>query len=153
MLKISLRTNIINTVFEDKKGNILIGSESGLYLAKENNEKVYKIDLFEMESVPIRNLHYVNNNLFVATSFGIFLFENYQDPLTPFNKLRLNKNASKFITSDTVGHIWSATNKGIDEYKLTKNKELKLIKNYQSDMKNLHSLSSNFIRSLLIDKT
>jgi len=156
----SLASNGINCIYRDKKGNLLVATNgSGIsvydttkdefkrFLKKSND--INSIDNFEVNNV----FEDSRNNFWVATEKGAGLLDRATGVLqTTFN---LNGNHSFRITypslkiqEDKQGNIWlGTTNDGL----LMVNLSNHIFKQFVHDDKNPYSISTNLVRSLLVD--
>lgn len=121
---------------QDTKGNMLIGSNRGLYL-REKNGVITKLDLKEHLVTALKQFD--SSHIVVGTSKGVFLIdENYH--AESFYEKELG-DASVLCLSKNKDHLWiGTTDKGV----LNLNYKLKRLTSYTSS----DGLPSNFIYSI-----
>jgi len=155
----SLNNNSINCIYHDDDGILWLGTFSGgVNYAQISNRK--------FEHFYYKNsIHGLNNN--IVTSFcktdnaqiwvgtdggGINIFDPQTEEFTYYttnenSKIRLNNNFVLDLTNDKEGNIWVSTyGGGLNKI----NTKTNTIKYYTSE--NSEYLSTNFIRTTLVDK-
>ena len=152
---INLPNGDVKTIAEDSYGNLILGTNNGLYRYLPNNEldqiqRIYK-GVFNAISID-------NNSIWAGSEDGLFEFTNYSktrtpelvaiykyDPKNPTTSL--SKNAVRSLFIDHSGIIWAGTNGGgvniFDPYK----KQFLHIKNNLDP----ESLSNDKVRSIYED--
>lgn len=102
----------INTIAEDLLGNILIGTNSGLWRlnlpAKQFTKLTVTKDNF-FSAIVITDIAFRNNTLWVATEDGLYEIINYQDKTTQFNfnVFKGDNNHVHTISSSNVHCLYS----------------------------------------------
>lgn len=156
----SLPGNGINCIYKSKSGLLIVGSNGGglsVFDAKKNefkrfvpkNNQPLAIDNFDVNSV----LEDRKNNFWLATDKGVGLLDKTKGTVnTSFN---LNNNPAFVISLPTLrlqedqqGNIWLGTiNNGLVMVNLVNH----VFKQFLHDDKKTYSISTNLIRSLLVD--
>ena len=159
----------IIALFKDKKDNLWVGTNLGLYKVSYKNSKIFAINIYKnipenLKSLSDNNIRSIyedkNDNLWIGTDNGlnkIILSERekenpnfirYQN--SPTNPKSLSNNEVYAIASDMSGKIWIGTNGGgISIFNSQKNN----FDRYLHDPLDSRSLSSNTIRSLYLDRS
>ncbi|MEA2043314.1 MAG: two-component regulator propeller domain-containing protein [Bacteroidota bacterium] len=121
-----LSDNNIHSISEDRNGNILLGTENGIYIF---DKKTYAVEDFE-RLIPVNFgtmlhnnritdiVHDTLNRYWIATFNGLFLIDN--NNIFVFSE----DKSDRFIPGDEVfniletetGEIWIATQKGVGRY-------------------------------------
>lgn len=155
----SLLGNEINCIYTDKKGELLVGTNGGINKFDFKNNKFIHYGRVSKQDNSIDNFA-VNflfedsrNNFWVATNKGVGLLNiNNGTISTAFN---FNGNAapginypSLKIQEDRQGNIWIGT---VNDGLLMVNLTTHAYKQFLHDDKNAFSISTNLIRSLLVD--
>ncbi|PBQ34169.1 hypothetical protein CNR22_21150 [Sphingobacteriaceae bacterium] len=130
------------TVFlKDKTGNMLIGSNDGLYV-RDKNETIYKVKNSPALITALKQFD--NEHVILGSSNGIFLLDNTYT-IKPFNEAVFG-NASVLCLSKNGNNIWiGTTDKGVLNWNHTTNK---IISYTTAD-----GLPSNFIYSIDVSET
>ena len=129
----SLSNNIVRCIYEDKSGNIWLGTGDGLNLldSEEKTAKSPKFTVFKNESGNANSLsnNYILNvfqsasgTIWVGT-FGGGLNRVYYDSKTDHYTFKrytekdgLSNNVIKAILEDNQGNLWLSTNKGLNKF-------------------------------------
>ncbi len=145
----------VKTINEDSYGNLILGTNDGLYRYVVNNdiEEVQLIGKGSYNAVSIND-----NHIWAGTDDGLLEFTNFSETKTPeligkykydpkHPSFSLSKNAVRSIFIDHAGIVWVGTNGGginkIDPYK----KQFSHIKNSLDP----GSLSNDKVRSIFED--
>ncbi|MBU2945469.1 hybrid sensor histidine kinase/response regulator transcription factor [Zobellia uliginosa] len=144
---------IPSTIFEDQQGAVWIGTPSGLLKTEaEDKAAIPQIKQVYRDTITVREIaQNTNGQMVFATSNGIYTKVKSKKP----EDLQLKKIAEQAILKmaiDSKNRLWSGTKNGLDQYRL-KLDTLILKEHHDTSFENKASLSSNYIRSLLIDKT
>jgi ligand-binding sensor domain-containing protein/signal transduction histidine kinase/DNA-binding response OmpR family regulator len=156
----SLASNEINCIYKDKKGQLLVSTNGGgisAFDAGKNqfkhfgpkNEQLKGLDNFEINSV----FEDSKNNFWVATDKGIGLLDIKQGTVS--DTFNLNGDPTYHIDYPTLriqedkqGNMWfGTTSNGLIMLNLATHQ----LKQFLHDDKNPYSLSTNLVRSLLVD--
>ncbi len=159
----------IISLFKDKKDNLWVGTNLGLYKISLKNSKIFKINIYKNNSEDLKSLSdnsvrsiYEDSeeNLWIGTDNGLNKislserekenpnFIKYQN--SPTNPKSISNNEVYAIAEDKSGKIWIGTNVGgISIYNSQKNN----FDRYLHDPLDSRSLSSNAIRSLYLDQS
>jgi len=156
-----LSNNTVRSIIQDKQGFMWFGTESGLNRYDGSHFKIYynhPNDSNSLSTSVIKNIIKDDEeNLWIITSTGglnKFNLEYNRIDRFSFNyQLSDSLNLDIFKKSAVINQnnvLWySYSNKGLNSFNL-KSKELKL---FLHQKQNINSLSSNNIRSLLVDKS
>ena len=155
----SLSSDYITSIFQDNLNNLWIGTLNGLekYNPRKNNFTRIVNDPRVSTSILSNQIFTVTQDnsglIWVGTANGISRFfessdkfHYYQhDPDLPQKSLTSSDVISVFI--DKVGNIWAGTLNGLNE--ITGNG--KKIIQFKNEPGNANSVSSNFVRTVLVD--
>ena len=121
-----LSQNVINTIYQDRKGFIWFGTNDGINRYDGYEFKIYKNDFFDENSLPDNIVNCIlednNNNLWIGTGSGLSklnLLTNHFEQNSLPQKLIETLN-DKFITClefDINNDLWIGTKSGL--YKLS----------------------------------
>ncbi|MDO8999725.1 MAG: two-component regulator propeller domain-containing protein [Bacteroidota bacterium] len=125
---------------KDAQGNLLIGTQQGLYV-RDKNETIKKL---KTENLFISALKQFNNDsVIVGTSKGVFVLDgNYQ--LTRLNKAEFNNSSVLCLAIQKSNIFIGTTDKGVLNWNLKTDK----IVNYNTNK----GLPSNFIYSIYVSE-
>ncbi len=158
----SIPDNFIWTLYEDKSGNLWIGTNSGgLSKLNTKTEKFtnYRYRPNNSNSISNNNVRAIlgdtKGNLWIGTEGGGLdklnvkknIFIHYKHNPKSHNSLSNNDVLSLYIDKPNI--IWVGTNKGINKFNIAKNK----FTNYHSSANNPQSLSNNVVLSIYRDKS
>lgn len=124
----SLKGNLVRTIFEDRKGQLWIGTENG-GLNKFNHEKenfqhfFYSGDQPLLKNATVTSIQEDSSgNLWVGTSAHLYRIEheNKLSEIKPSNRTGFSEYF-RVIQSDKTGKIWLGTNNGVYIYNLPDN--------------------------------
>lgn len=154
-----LSGNSINSIYKDKKGELLISTNGNglcVFDAGKNKFKRFAgksglsgIDNFEINGV----FEDSKNNFWVATDKGLGLLNRANGTLTTTFNLNNNANfriayPALWIQEDRQGNIWlGTTSDGL----VMLNLNTHVFKQFLHNDKDPYSLSTNLVRSLLVD--
>ncbi len=151
----SLVNNNVNTIFEDKRHNIWIGSTTGVcfYNRERDNFRVFR-------DVGSTRFNYVNSffeddygNIWIGTSGqGLYLFHPESNSFSAYSHDNNDPGSvcSDFINaiiSDTKGRIWLATQNGLDIFDY----ELKKFIHFTSDHILAEELKNSNVKRICFD--
>jgi ligand-binding sensor domain-containing protein/DNA-binding response OmpR family regulator/nitrogen-specific signal transduction histidine kinase len=107
-------------IIEIKNGNMLVGSQGGLYIYSVINDQLelYEKDIFndiQLNRYDINNLFEDSRGLlWIGTKNGLFVFNPYTKEVRMFTKEKgLSSDLIQSILEDSDHNMWFATNKGI----------------------------------------
>lgn len=122
-----IKSNLISTLFEDRTGNIWVGTHMGglfLYNKRTNQFTNYKHNDTDLNSISSNTIWKINEdpvgNLWIATENGLNFFNRQtrlfssflNDPLNP-NSISGNFVTDVFFSHD--GNLWIATDNGVNK--------------------------------------
>uniref|UniRef100_F4CFQ1 histidine kinase n=1 Tax=Sphingobacterium sp. (strain 21) TaxID=743722 RepID=F4CFQ1_SPHS2 len=145
-------------IFRDKKQQMWIGTDSGLYVYNHKLELLATFKHRESDKGSLAD-DYVTaitedgmGQLWVGTMGGLgmlekgkWTFRNYYSTSAP---LKISSDKVYALASDGVNGLWVGTDEGLDVLDVASLK----IRSFRPDKRNMQSLSSRSIRSILIDK-
>ncbi len=147
---------LVNSVGEDKNGNLWIGTNFGLYKLKYSKESdtYEKVDIGRINVEPEGKNNILldsKNRLWIGTeSKGLYLFDTNKDTLVQFvynetNNTSISSNTIFSLFIDGSGVLWVGTfDQGLCKYNLYK----KPFYHLYSSPQNPNSLSGNVISSI-----
>jgi two-component sensor histidine kinase/ligand-binding sensor domain-containing protein len=156
----SLSSNFVNNIYQDRLGNIWIGTKTGLnkFVASSNSflrilnnpDKPQSIINNEILSITEDN----TGIIWIGTNAGLSkfyqsrnVFHYYEkNSLAPAKSLISNRVSSVFV--DSENKIWVSTFDGLDEIDVRQNK----IKHYTTLPGNRNCLNDNYVRCVLRDR-
>jgi ligand-binding sensor domain-containing protein/signal transduction histidine kinase len=158
----TLNDNSITTLYEDRAGNLWIGTRNGGLNKLARETKTFTHYLHNPANANSLSSNHVlaicedaaaRNNIWIGTAGGGLnkfdqtknIFEHYLHE--PSNPNSLSSNFVTSIYSDTDG-LWIGTNGGLDLFDPVKN----AFRRYRHDSFNLHSLSANSISVIYHDR-
>lgn len=157
-LENELEVSGVRTMFQDSRGYLWIGAESGLYIY--NGFKIEKFKQSFKDKKAVSHV-YVNSIyedregiIWISTIGGLNAFDPLKREFTKFYKIKnsknsLNHNAATYISQDNDGNIWVATQYGLNKIDKINNK----ISSYIPDGKDTDvRLSVNILKKIIIDK-
>jgi len=156
----SISSNKINSISQDREGNIWIGTDNGLniYELQSNNFFSYKNNYLDKYSLKVNKVicvyHDRENTMWVGTSLGgVDKWHKYSKEFNlyqnnPFISYSISSNLIRSFHEDLDGDIWVGTvDGGINRWSKIDN----TFKYFKADPKDINSLSNNHIRSILED--
>lgn len=154
----SLKGNIVNFIYEDKKGNIWIGTNRGLnrFNNDENNFTNILNDSQNPNSLSDNNVQAIYRDrlgyLWIGTNFGLnrINLETYniiKYYFNPDDPMSLSHNTVKDITEDISGNLVIGTLGGISIYNRIKDDFI----NYTYKVNDKYGLNNGFVNSLYAD--
>ena len=158
--KSGLSHNIVRCTYEDKTGNVWIGTYDKLNLLQRENNSITQFNLQKNDSIfhdnnlilSIKPLSAENDSiLLVGTETGLCLFNTVTHDFSQYRH-RKNKNSiSNSIVKSICkvdDQLWLGTDLGLNEYDIEKQS----FKNYFTDLNNSNSISSNIVNDILLDR-
>lgn len=152
----------ISVIYQDKMGQLWLGTEKGLCKVVLNNKEINFIFYNHSPEVIAKNkdkdrdritaiYQDKTNQLWLGTNYnGLSWFDEKQQKLIPYSEIN-NPISDKYITDiceDSLGNLWVSTQKGLNIYDIQTKKFI----NYYSSSSPT-SLSSNFITSIYKDRS
>lgn len=99
--KHGLQDNFINHLFQDKAGNVWIAYNNGIGILKWNSPIQYITDSQGFEGMGYSGIVY-EERFYIATSYGLFVMDNWKDGLNTIRKFRkiegLPENIINYLT-------------------------------------------------------
>ncbi|WP_183559081.1 hybrid sensor histidine kinase/response regulator [Mucilaginibacter sp. SP1R1] len=160
--RIGSRANLselnINTIVQDSRGFIWVGTRDGLNRFDGNKFKIFRNDITDSTSISNNYINHIaedkNGDLWIATGGGgLNRYDYKKNRFYRYlhNDRLTNSVASNYIIKlafDKTGNLWIGNQKdGLDEY-LTGKKQFI---HYNFDNNNTQSLSDNNIRTVYVD--
>ena len=151
-----LSSNTIQSIFQDSKGFIWIGTNDGLNRFDTYKFKIYRQITGDTTSLGNNSIQAIyedeNERIWIGTDAGIFIYSHKFDKFEPFrlviNGIDNSKTPCFSITGDKYGNIWMATfGQGLFKYDTKQEK----LYQYRNSLNNNKSINSNYISDLLID--
>ncbi len=149
-----LSHNYIDCIYQDKYGWIWLGT--GMGIERFDGYKFKEYGIFENDSLLtggmlIRSFFEDSDNtLFVCIEeYGLAFYNREQDSFERFtlnDKIILSGFSVKSITQDRKENYWAATKKGVFSFNVSKG----LIHSYHNEINNTNSISSDYVRKVLI---
>jgi signal transduction histidine kinase/ligand-binding sensor domain-containing protein/DNA-binding response OmpR family regulator len=151
--------NTINTLFEDRNGNLWIGTNNGLNCINLNNGKIKSLfsgpDVQSLSYNVIRTIYEDNQGmLWVGTEYGLNrknksseTFQRYYN--NPDDPKSLYHSTITDITQDANNNILIGTLGGLNIY----NYERDNFERFPTDKNGSYSLNNEFINSIYCDKS
>ncbi|SEC66729.1 Two component regulator propeller [Maribacter dokdonensis] len=147
--------SVINSIYENSDGEILLGGHLGIYQLKldAGGKSYFKLISDEIgfgtESVGVIAQDRYNKYI-VGTGQGLFVQNNDKDQ--KFIKIREGNFTS--LAFDDMNHIWAGTDNGLLYFDNSSSlKQPQLIKTFSYKPEDKNSISKNIITSLFIDRT
>ncbi|MGE0076990.1 MAG: two-component regulator propeller domain-containing protein [Bacteroidales bacterium] len=120
-----ISNDFVNSIFKTSKGELLVGSNDGLFLYKPNIKKF--VDFFDSKGIYCGDIFSnnrinsivedKNGNLWIATRVGLHLVKD-KNVVSFYSRRRdslsLSSNEVFDVLVDRNGNIWAATNNGLD---------------------------------------
>ncbi|MCF6240159.1 MAG: hypothetical protein L3J74_02290 [Bacteroidales bacterium] len=156
----SISNNNINCIYEDENNCLWIGTQNGLnkYNSETKEFEQYfftKNNTYHKEN-DINSIVQLKENIFwIATKQGLFELNSFNKKVSRVSDLDIFKNqriTGNFTTlfKESKGNVWIGTqNTGIILYNSKKNS----FSVYKKDMLKKHSLNSNYITSIYVDRS
>ena len=150
--KYSILSDRINTLIEDKNGNLLIGTEKGLSILNFDEKKFYNYPFDEYKTVNVVSIYEDSNGrIWIGTfSSGIFLFDNQTKKFKniPQEKQQISNSINAFTELNSDKIILGTSGKGLltidlNNYKIADffknddplNEKFKIIRSMKKDSK------------------
>ncbi|MEP6003759.1 MAG: two-component regulator propeller domain-containing protein, partial [Maribacter dokdonensis] len=147
--------SVINSIYENSDGEILLGGHLGIYQLKldAGGKSYFKLISDEIgfgtESVGVIAQDRYNKYI-VGTGQGLFVQNNDKDQ--KFIKIREGNFTS--LAFDDMNHIWAGTDNGLLYFDNSSSlMQPRLIKTFSYKPEDKNSISKNIITSLFIDRT
>lgn len=156
----SLRSNIVNTIYEDRQGNLWIGTTGGgLSLYDRNkNSFIHFLEKAEDSSSISDNsvtcvLEDKDGNLWVGTYWNLNLFDRKTKKFKRFvhsvsDKQTISNDVVLSIAEDANGKLWIGTEQGLNQFDYNSQKFTR----YQNDPTNNQGIKGRQVRAILGDK-
>ncbi|WP_222937133.1 two-component regulator propeller domain-containing protein [Cytophaga sp. FL35] len=147
--------NIINAIYENHKGEILIGGHFDLFklTIDENGVSYFKSVIKEIgfQQASIRTMAEDRfNRLLIGTGDGLYMKQSDTD--TSF--VKLNDGTFTTIALDNDNHIWGGTDNGLQYFSNSSELDAPThLETFNYSPENANSISKNIITSLYVDKT
>jgi ligand-binding sensor domain-containing protein/serine phosphatase RsbU (regulator of sigma subunit) len=109
----------VNTLHEDKKGQLWIGTNHGIYLLKET-----MLDHFsEKDGAPEKIIQAFceddQGNIYIASEVGLFIYKNNSKKFIKISdKNGLSSNDIASVGIDNKGYVWAGTNNGLNRIEI-----------------------------------
>lgn len=145
-----LSQNWIRCIYQDDIGFMWFGTADGLNRYDGNEFRVFRpktnnsIDIGDINVSSI--LKKSDNELWVATDLGVYVYDYNKDKLIPF--LPVKPQTTLAIMEDKNRQVWFGTNNGLICYNPATNNQI----SYFNSANDNSSLSSNYINILLEDR-
>ncbi|MDR0750314.1 MAG: response regulator [Tannerellaceae bacterium] len=117
-------------IIETKTGNMLVGSQGGLFIYSVINDQLelYEKDIFngvQLNRYDINNLFEDSRGLlWIGTKNGLFVFNPYTKEIRMFTKEKgLSSDLIQSILEDSEHNMWFATNQGITSIRVSTENE------------------------------
>lgn len=153
----------INTIYEDKKGNIWVGASTGLYLLTDRNHHLFRrfsITLKENSIAGdiVRSIYEdSNNNIWIGTTNGLtkmrFVNGDYQCKTFRHSDAdfgSISNNAVMSILEDEQHQLWMGTSNGLNLYQ-PKNGNNSFV-HFVHGNSGSTSIVNNIIRKIITDR-
>jgi len=124
-----LSQNSVTCVFQDSKGFLWVGTESGLNRYDGNGFKVFKNEPLDPRSISSNYVTSIaednNSNLWIATDYGLNFYDRNTAAFRTFfsderSALSLSDNYIYSVTVDGEGYVWAKTIRHLDRIDLTR---------------------------------
>ncbi|SIS48655.1 Two component regulator propeller [Zobellia uliginosa] len=141
------------SLFKDRDGAVWLGSATGIYKTRPQDRAPRPQLIKAFKNVfPARSIaQSPSGQMVFATANGVYTQIEPEGPNDAQLKKIADHNLVKMVV-DAKNRLWGGTKHGLFQFWL-KSDTLLLKKHYKNSFENPSSLSSNYIRSLLIDKT
>lgn len=155
----SLSNNTVRSIYEDKKGNLWIGTYHKLNLINRTEKKLTHFKLQKSDSLyhtnnlilSIKPFDEKNDSLLlVGTETGLNVFNTISQQFTKYSHSKSENSISNSVVKSIckVGNnIWLGTDLGLNIFNYKK----KTFSNYYHDFNNLNSIGNNVINDLYFD--
>ncbi|PKA99680.1 signal transduction histidine kinase [Flavobacteriaceae bacterium MAR_2009_75] len=151
----SENANVINVIYENHKGEILLGGHFDLFqlsIDEEGNsyfKSIYREIGFQQASIRAMAEDRFNR-LFIGTGDGLYMKQSETDS----SFVKLNDGTFTTIATDNENHIWGGTDNGLQYFDNSSEfNPPKYLETFRYRPEDLNSLSKNVVTSLYIDKT
>jgi len=146
------RSLIIWTINQNSRGNLLLGTNTGLWEQDVKNENNFNL-IYESDSIStIWSLLPVNNNIWIGARSGLWIFKHqnqtYLHVPNIFSNQEQHDGSTWCVFKDNAGIIWAGTDNGILKFKPQKGK----FKSINSDLDQTLRLSHQIVNSILVDR-
>ncbi|WP_044200722.1 hybrid sensor histidine kinase/response regulator transcription factor [Flammeovirga sp. OC4] len=131
----------VNSIEKNQNGDVLIGSTQGFYLLKNNHSTALKVE----DEIVIYDIIIQNNIVILATLNGLYTYVNG-------HVKQLNHQGYTVLLDNEDATFWAGTNQGLQLLKLDQG-EVIVLKKFEHQVNQSHSLSANAVRSICKDHT
>ncbi|MEM1121415.1 MAG: two-component regulator propeller domain-containing protein, partial [Bacteroidota bacterium] len=145
----------ITNLYEDKKGNIWIGTRNELIKIKQPKflENITPQKVTVNADHPNSQIFSIGEdnrgNLIVGCHSGVYI---QTDPVTDESFVQANNSNSTYVIITVADNIWTGSYRGVDHYQISKSKStLVHQKNYTTSLNNPDAISLNIIKSMFVD--
>lgn len=121
-----ISSNLPLRIFEDSRGNLWIGTQSGLNVLRSEDKakgkfKVYQPKALDPHSLPSYSVRQImedrNQNIWIATDKGLSIYISERDNFVTYRQADgLPVNEINSIVEDDMGFLWIGTIKGISKF-------------------------------------
>ena len=122
----------LNSILEDKKGNLWIGSYDGVVLMDKANRspdgevQIFQYNEAQPSSLSDNAVHQIfedsKGNIWIATAYGLNLYQPKSKGFKHYYKKDgLPNNNIRGIAEDLSGNLWVTTNEGLVKYVVDQN--------------------------------
>ena len=157
--KKSIRSNYIQAIYEDKSGNIWVGTLGSLCLYNRKSDSFSTFEVDEKDPTSMSNKSVTSifedkqDNLWVGTSWNLNLVDRKTKKVKRFASVEndpttLSSNSILSIAEDSKNNLWVGTMNGLN---LLDRKTGK-VKRYLPNPADSKSLASSFVKTILEDK-
>lgn len=155
----SIRSNYIQTIYEDRLGNIWVGTLGSLSLYNRNSDSFSTFEVVEKDPTSMSNKSVTSifedkqGNLWVGTSWNLNLFNRKTNKVKRFASVEndpttLSNNSILSITEDSKNNLWVGTMNGLNLFDRKTGK----VKRYLPNPSDSKSLASSFVKTVFEDK-
>ena len=149
--------NSVRSIFKTQSGDLLVGTDSGLYFFDIKLQKFEKVNPSGSNQDFVKSIFYferISNDLILAGSIGELFFYNEKDKSLSSARLSSKiEGGFHCFTKLENNKFWAGTGKGLLQLKwISQSDSLLILKQYTAEDKTSHPISSNFISSLTLDE-
>ena len=155
----SLRSNIVNTIYEDRLGNFWVGTtDGGLSLYDRNRDSFihFRQDLTDTASLSNNSVTCIyedkRGNLWVGTYLNLNIFDRSTRKFrrfahNPSQPTSISHDVVLSLAEDTRGNLWVGTENGLNQF----NYETQTFRRFLPDAKKANSIQGKVVRAMLED--